>query len=134
MAAFERVRHVSVTIDRPPHAVYEFVVNPENLPRWAKGLSTGIRQVDGEWVSDSPMGRVKVRFAERNAFGVLDHDVVLPSGATVHNPMRVVANGTASELVFTVFKRAGMTHEEFDADVAAVSGDLAALKSLLDAT
>jgi hypothetical protein len=31
------------------------------------------------------IGTVKVRFTERNALGVLDHDVALPSGATVHN-------------------------------------------------
>jgi hypothetical protein len=33
----------------------------------------------------------------------LDHDVTLPSGETLSNPMRVVPNGTGSEVVFTLF-------------------------------
>jgi hypothetical protein len=131
--AFEAVRHMSVTINRSPADVYEFVINPENLPRWAKGLSVGIRRVDGEWVADSPMGLVKVRFVARNALGVLDHDVVLPSGETVANTMRVVPNGTVSELVFTLFKRPEMTEDQFAADAEAVGRDLATLRSLLEA-
>jgi uncharacterized protein YndB with AHSA1/START domain len=126
-------RHISIAIRRPPDDVYAFVVNPENLPRWAKGLSGSIREIDGEWVADSPMGKVKVRFAPRNPFGVLDHDVVLESGITVRNPMRVVANGDGSELSFTLFKRPEMTEAEFTADAGAVARDLAALKALLEA-
>jgi hypothetical protein len=112
--------------------VYAFVSTPDNLPRWAAGLSSGIRRVDREWVADSPMGAVKVRFAAPNALGVLDHDVVLPSGETVHNPLRVVANGTASELTFTLFRRPGMTEQQFVADADAVRRDLSELKRLLE--
>ena len=93
MDIFPAVRHLSVSVRRPPSEVYAFAANPANLPRWAKGLSGSIENVDGEWTADSPMGRVKVRFAPKNDLGVLDHDVVLPSGETVHNPMSVVANG-----------------------------------------
>ena len=132
MPPSESVQHVSVTILRTPEDVYAFVANPENLPRWAAGLSTGIREKDGEWVADSPMGPVKVRFAALNLLGVLDHDVVLPSGETVHNPLRVVPNGTASELTFTLFHRPGMTEQQFAADAAAVQRDLHELKRLLE--
>lgn len=132
MPAFRSVRHVSVTIDRTPKEVYEFAARPENLPRWARGLSSGIRRVDAEWVADSPMGAVKVRFAPRNGLGVLDHEVVVPSGETVYNPMRVVANGTAAELTFSVFQRPDMTDQQFAEDVQAVERDLAALKLLLE--
>src|SRR5512139_1010493 len=103
MATSWPVRHVSVSIERPPQDVYAFASDPANLPRWAAGLSRGIEEVDGEWVADSPMGKVKVRFVPRNAFGVLDHDVVLPTGESVHNPMRVLPNGAGSEVVFTLF-------------------------------
>ena len=61
--------------------VYEFASNPENLPKWAAGLSGSIRKVNEEWIAESPMGRVKVKFAEKNKFRVWDHDVSLPSGA-----------------------------------------------------
>lgn len=132
MTTFPAV-HLGVSIDRPPPEVYAFVAIPENLPRWAKGLGVTIEEVAGEWVADSPMGKVKVRFVERNGLGVLDHDVVLEDGATFHNPMRVVANGRGSEVVFTLLRRPGVTDDAFQADVSAVERDLDALKRLLEA-
>jgi hypothetical protein len=133
MKTFPAVRHVSVSILRPPGEVYAFAANPENLPRWARGLSGSIEEVNGDWIADSPMGKVKVRFATRNELGVLDHDVILESGERAHNPMRVVANADGSELVFTLFRRPGMTDEAFAADAKAVEDDLRALKRLLEA-
>ena len=128
-------RHLSVTIERPPSEVYAFAVRPENLPRWAAGLSGSIEQVGGRWIADSPMGKIEVRFAPPNHLWVLDHDVtLLESGATIHNPMRVVPNGEGSELFFTLLRRPEMTDEELAADARAVERDLATVKRLLEAT
>lgn len=132
MSIFTTTRHISVSIERSPADVYAFAVEPTNLPLWAKGLGGAISRIDGEWVADSPMGKVIVRFAPRNQLGVLDHDVILESGETVHNPLRVVANGSGSEVVFTLFKRPGVTDPQFDADADAVARDLAALRDLLE--
>lgn len=133
MRVFSEVRHVSVSISRSPAEVYAFAADPANLPRWAAGLSGAIAQVDGEWIAESPMGRVTVRFAPPNAFGVLDHDVTLPSGETVHNPLRVVANGDGSEVIFTLYRRPGVSEEELADDTRAIERDLGTLKGLLEA-
>lgn len=127
------VRHISVAINRPQQDVYAFASRPENVPRWARGLATAIENVRGEWVAQSPMGPVKVRFAPTNAFGVLDHDVTLESGVSVHNPMRVVPReGGRSEVTFTLFRRPGVSDAEFDADASAVLRDLRTLKDILE--
>ena len=77
-----------------------------------------------EWIAASPMGPVTVRFAAPNAVGVLDHDVVLPSGEVVHNRLRVVPDGSASELTFALFQRPGRTQQQFLADAVAVRRNL----------
>jgi hypothetical protein len=133
MTTLHDVRHVSVSIARPLDEVYAFVSNPENLPRWATGLAGTIRNVDGEWVADAPMGKVKIRFVPQNAFGVLDHDVTLASGAMVHVPMRVIPNGTGSEVVFTLVREPGVSDEKFAEDARWVEKDLNALKGQLEA-
>jgi hypothetical protein len=126
-------RHVSVSIQRPAELVYRYVTNPANLPAWAAGLGGSIEQVGDDWFADSPMGRVLVRFVPDNPFGVADHDVTLPSGETVRNPMRVLPDGTdGCELVFTVRSQPGTTDDQFAADCAAVAADLATLKQLLE--
>jgi Polyketide cyclase / dehydrase and lipid transport len=125
--------HVSTSIDRPAVDVYDHAANPVNLPSWAAGLARqDVRLVDGQWVVESPMGRVVVAFAVRNDFGVLDHDVTLPGGDTVCNPMRVIPNGDGCDVVFTVRRRPGMSEADFAADVDAVTADLASLRALME--
>ena len=125
--------HVSTSIECPAGDVYEFASNPLNLSTWAAGLAhRDVGLVDGRWVVDSPMGRVVVAFAPSNDFGVLDHDVTLPAGETVRNPMRVIPNGDGCDVVFTVHLRPGTSATDFAADVDAVTADLAALRALME--
>ena len=125
--------HLSIFIARPAAAVYDFVADPRNLPRWAAGLARSeVRPNGDEWAAESPFGKVRIRFAPRNSFGVLDHDVRLESGLTVHNPMRVIPVGEGSEFTFTLIRQPGMTDEQFARDRKAVEKDLQTLKELLE--
>ena len=101
-------RTISVTIARPPGEVYDFASVPENLPSWASGLGPAGACDGADWVTRMEVGTVRVRLAPRNSLGVLDHDVTLPDGTVVSNPMRVVPNGTGSEVSFTLFRRPEM--------------------------
>jgi Polyketide cyclase / dehydrase and lipid transport len=124
--------HVSTTIDRPAEQVYAYASDPRNLSNWAAGLAhKEVELLDGVWVVESPMGRATVEFAPANPFGVLDHEVTLPSGETVSNPMRVIPNSDGCDVVFTVRRRAGMSASEFAADADAVAADLATLRDLM---
>ncbi|RST54560.1 SRPBCC family protein [Variovorax sp. MHTC-1] len=123
---------VSQAVDVSAEAVYAFARQMENLPLWASGLAKGIEQRGGEWFADSPMGQVKVTMAPANSFGVLDHDVTLPDGVSVHNAFRVTPCGNGSLLTFVVLRSAGASQESFDADVAHVRQDLLALKQQLE--
>ena len=123
---------VSQAVDVPAHVVYAFASRMDNLPLWATGLSKGIEQRDGKWFADAPMGQVEVEMAPANSFGVLDHDVTLPNGVRVHNAFRVTPCAQGSLLTFVVLRLAGVSQESFDADVAHVRRDLAALKELLE--
>ena len=125
-------RHISLSINRPADEVYEFASNPENLPKWAAGLSGSIKNVKGDWIAESPMGRVKVQFADKNKSGILDHDVTLPSGVKFYNPMRVFPNNDGSELIFTLYRRPDMSDKMFAEDAEAVTRDLEKLKTLLE--
>jgi polyketide cyclase/dehydrase/lipid transport protein len=125
--------HVSTTIDRAADEVYEYAATPTNLSNWAAGLAhQPMEQIDGEWVVESPLGRVSVAFTPPNEYGILDHDVTLPSGETVTNPLRVIPNGDGCDVVFSVRRQPGMSDAEFAGDVESVTKDLATLRSLLE--
>lgn len=122
-----------MSIHCPHHKVYEFASNPENLPQWAAGLTkANLKRSGNEWITSSPMGDIKIRFIEPNSFGVIDHDVTLPSGEVVHNPLRVMKNALGSEIVFTLFRRPEMNDDEFNKDAEMVNKDLLKLKSILE--
>jgi hypothetical protein len=125
-------RHISISIDRAASEAYDYASNPANLPEWAPGVGASVEQVDGQWVATSPMGRVVIAFVEPNKYGVLDHEVTLPSGEIVYNPMRVIPDGSGCEVVFTLRRRQEMSAEDFVRDAEAVSADLAVLKRVLE--
>jgi polyketide cyclase/dehydrase/lipid transport protein len=125
--------HPAERIDRSAADVYAFVSDPANLPQWGHGLGGKVEQVDGEWFVESPAGRLTVRFAPANEFGVLDHEVTFPSGETFHNPLRVVPYGDGSEIVFSVRRAPGTSDADFARDTGLVAADLARLKELLEA-
>jgi hypothetical protein len=78
------------------------------------------------------MGRVSFAFVPRNEYGVLDHDVTLPAGDIIYNPMRVTRDGDGSEVVFTLRRLPGMSDEDFERDAKSVAADLARLKQVLE--
>jgi len=125
--------HVSLAIDADPSTVIAFAGDPANLPQWAAGLSAGIRREGDRWVTDSPMGAVEVRFTDAVDRGILDHDVVLPDGTVVHNPLRVLRNGDGSEVAFTLYRLPRTTDESFAQDAGMVRADLERLRRILEA-
>ena len=126
-------RNLSVSINRNANDVYDFVSIPENFRLWASGLGNSLNKVDGVWIAETQQGPVRIRFSERNRYGILDHWVSPAPGVEIHIPMRVIPNGSGSELVFTLFRQAGMSDQSFDADAEWVMRDLLALKNLLEA-
>jgi hypothetical protein len=125
-------KHICISIERSAAEVYEFASNPENLPQWAGGLSGSIKKVHDEWIAEAPMGTVKVKFAEKNKFGVLDHEVTLGSGIKFYNPMRIFPNSDGSEVIFTLYRQAGMPDQRFADDAGSIQRDLNKLKTLLE--
>jgi hypothetical protein len=125
-------RTISISIQKDWRGVYEFARRPENFARWASGAAKSLRREGNDWVADGPDGRAVLRFAECNAFGVLDHWVILASGAEIHMPVRAVANGGGCEVTVTLFRQPGMADDAFARDAQWVAKDLAALKALLE--
>ncbi|MFF9899412.1 hypothetical protein [Streptomyces longispororuber] len=73
-----------------------------------------------------------VAFAERNAFGALDHDVTLSSGEVVRNPLRALGGGDGCEVVCTPRRRPGTSDEDVRRDADAVLAGLTALKRVVE--
>jgi hypothetical protein len=131
--AIHRSRQITIGIARPFDVVYPFLAKPENFSRWASGLGDGLTQLpNGLWRAESPNGPVEIRFSPENDYGVLDHTILAPDGASVYMPMRAYANGDGTEIVLSLFRMPHMSSEEFERDAEWVGRDLLALKTLLE--
>lgn len=126
-----RAHTVSVGIGVDPRVVYKFASDPANLPAWAPGMVKSIEKKNDKWVAQTALGQATFRFAAPNEFGVLDHDVEMSSGR-FHNPMRVVPNGTGSEVLFTLIQLPGVSDQQFQQDMDTVRADLNKLRTLFE--
>lgn len=126
-----RTHTVSVGIAVESATVYAWASDPGNLPAWCPGFVRTIEKRGQDWIAGTTLGDARFRFAAMNEFGVLDHDVELPSG-TFHNSMRVIPNGTGSEVLFTLIQQPGTSDEQFKIDMGTVRADLNNLRAVME--
>jgi len=129
----QRSAVVHISILAPPKSVIAFLSDMENWKTWAPWIHSVGRPSGGYWKLETEAGPMKIRFVEPNSLGVLDHEVTVASGMVVLNSMRVLPNGDGSELVMVVFQSPGVSTEQFDRDVQAVTDDLTRLKAAAEA-
>ena len=126
-------RHISITVEKPFAEVYEFLADPTTFPQWSSGLGHSFELVGPhQWTGETDTGHVTVFFSAPNESGILDHRVVRDDGDPVFVPMRVVPNGTGSEIIITLFQVNGMSDAYFERDADTTSNDLSTLKRLLE--
>ena len=131
-----RAQTLSISIAVPAVVVYAFVAHPQQLPLWASGLGDRPTPLPGgAWRVETSAGPMRVSFGARNSFGVVDHQVtpLAGEGTSVDVPLRVVPNGTGSEVLLTLFQQPGMSDEQFATDAVLVRVDLERLKRVLEA-
>jgi hypothetical protein len=129
----QRSAVVHTSIRAAPRHVISFLSDLNNWKTWAPWIRTVTRSSARDWTLDTEAGVMKVHFVETNSLGVLDHDVMLSSGVRVFNSMRVLPNGCGSELVMVLFQSPGVSTDEFERDIQAVTDDLARLKNAAEA-
>ena len=128
-----RAEVIHVSILARPEQVVGFLADVHNWKSWAPWVRTVSKSSARDWMLDTDTGTMTLRFVEANSLGVLDHTVTLASGIKVDNSMRVLANGSGSELEMVVLQKPPATSDEFERDVQAVRDDFARIKKVLEA-
>ena len=127
-----RAEAVHVSILAPPQRVFDFLADVNNWKTWAPWVRAVVDRSGRDWTLETDGGRMHLRFAEANSLGVLDHTVTLASGVSIYNAMRVMPNGTGSELVMLVVQTPPATTEQFQQDVQAVHDDFGRIKKVVE--
>jgi hypothetical protein len=125
-------RQLSISIEVPFDRAYAYARQPAHFADWAAGLADTLRHTERGWVADTPQGEAAVEFSQDNAFGVLDHRVRLPGQPEILIPLRMIANGDGTEVLFTLFRQPQMDDAAFEHDAGLVMRDLESLKRKLE--
>jgi carbon monoxide dehydrogenase subunit G len=124
----ERTAVVHTSIKAPPQDLVAFLRDMETWKSWAPWIESVVRSSPLDWTLETEAGPMKVHFVEPNSFGILDHQVTLATGVRVLNAMRVLPNGTGSELVMVLFQSPTMSANDFERDIQSVTDDLSRLR------
>ena len=133
---FSRSDTRTVTLAASPQDVFDFVANPENLPRWAVGFCHSIRredESDDRWVVTTGNGEISVRYVTDRALGVVDFHLSPAPGVESVAYSRVVPNADGAEYIFTQLQAPGMPDDVFEAQVDALREELIVLQALVRA-
>lgn len=127
---------VQTTIARPWREVCDFLDEAANFARWASWIGPTLEcRRGGDWIARRADGaEAKVRFTERNAFGIADHCVLEAEDAARFVALRALPHGddlSLCEVLLTLFDDApapqALVHR-----AEAAAGDLAQLKRLIE--
>ncbi len=125
----------TVRIDCDPSAVYAFLCDLANWPRWAVvNIKSTSRTADPEWWDMvTPHGAARLRLRADPRHGILDHDYIDPQASwTVY--ARVIPNGSGAEFMMTFFQPPSFSDDVFDAQITLIDVELAKLKEILEAS
>lgn len=127
-----RTETQTVSIETAGARVFDFVSNPENLPRWAKGFCTSLRREEGRWIVSSPRGEIALRMTTDAKLGVVDFHLSPAPGIESVAASRVVQRGQGCAYIFTFHQTPGMPDEDFESQRRTLAGELRILKDLME--
>jgi uncharacterized glyoxalase superfamily protein PhnB len=107
-------RTITVTLTADRDAVFAFLANLENLPRWAPTFCRALRKDDKLWRAQTPAGQDYLALVAHEQTGVIDLLVgQRPDEMTVF-PLRVMRQPHGTVIVCTVFQAADWASEVFE--------------------
>jgi hypothetical protein len=124
---------LSVRIDRDANAVYRFITDPAKVGLWAHGLRSAAWQPHQPGIGQSSVGSIELCFAQQNDLGICDVAITTADGQIVECPMRVVGDGSSSEVVFTLHP-ATYSSDKIDQLGALIAADLNRLRHAVERT
>jgi hypothetical protein len=122
----------TISIDAPPAKVFDFLKEPENLPRWAVGFAKSVRKDGEKWYVTTGQGEIAVAIDADKRTGVVDFRMRPVPEVEVVAASRVIARGNGSEYTFTQFQVPGMPDEVFAQSIKALEHELAVLKAMVE--
>jgi hypothetical protein len=110
----ESAKTLTASLPQDAQALFAWIAEPENLPRWHSSFCRSIRRENGSLLVESPRGSVPIRFIRDDHSLVLDLLAEVAEGIELTNAIRVLRSGEGSELVWTLIKPEDVSESLFN--------------------
>lgn len=131
--AVEPTATKSLAVATTPDALISLLSDVTSWAKWATHTVKSAKSSGGgQWDLETPKGHARLTIKADKTSGVFDHVLVDASGHSWTVPGRVVAAGGGAVLILTFTKPPAFSAHQFEADMAYVDEELAALKRLAE--
>jgi hypothetical protein len=121
----------SISIEATPAAVFAFVADPYNLPRWAPGFASEVRPDGERWIVTSGGAELTIAVLASEQHGTVD--LVAGPELNIGAFSRVLPNAGGSEYLFTLFFPGGTPEDAITAQMDVVDEELRTIRALVTA-
>jgi uncharacterized protein YndB with AHSA1/START domain len=116
-------------LDAPSQRAFEYLSQPENLPRWATEFARELRVEGGRYTVVNGLGEFLFRIDADEATGVIDMYAGPSEEELALFPTRVVPlSGDRTAYTFTMFQAPGMPDELFESQYQSLRRELENVK------
>jgi uncharacterized protein YndB with AHSA1/START domain len=129
-----RSKTLTASLEVAPAPLFARVSDPDQLAQWHGAFCRALRKENDGLIVESPRGQVPVRFLRDDRAGALDIVMSFPEAAEFVTAIRVLANGSGSEIVLTLVQSAGLADAAFHEQVRWAENALRNLRKLETAT
>jgi hypothetical protein len=121
----------SVSINRKPTEVYDFIADLKNWPLFSD-FAKNLEFTDGQWIAHTEQGDVEIIPHFNKELLLLDSTCIVASGEEQFIPYRVVKNGEGSELIMTNYQGKTSSNEDYRQQLRWMNDELENVKQLLE--
>jgi cold-inducible RNA-binding protein len=112
-----RSKTLTASLEASVAQIYSRIADPDQLAQWHTAFCRSLRKENGACMVESPRGLVPVRFLRDDRAGILDLVMTLLETIEFQTAIRVLANGTGSEVLMTLIQPAGLPDAAFHEQV-----------------
>ncbi len=125
----------TIQIGRSAADGFDFIADPQTMPRWAIHNVKAIRRLEGgRWEMETPRGKATLVPRYERAAGILDHDFIDAGEGVWRVSARIVPVGLSESVyMITLPKPDPMPADAFEAGMRLMDDELAALKRCIEA-
>ncbi|MBA2554960.1 MAG: SRPBCC family protein [Geodermatophilaceae bacterium] len=117
----------TISIAASPSAVYAFLADPYNLPRWAPDFASAVRPSGTDWLVDQGSAEVAITVRVSPEHGTID--LLAAANHSRGAFTRVVPNGEGSEYLFTLFFAAETGEAAVEKQMTVVEEELRTIRA-----